>query len=56
LTSREQNKLTATQAQTVIAATILPQLHAIITTGQAWDPDIATHPRHRSPQADADHR
>jgi transposase len=43
LTSREQNKLTATQAQTVIAAAILRQLHAIITTALAWDPDIATH-------------
>jgi transposase len=43
LTSREQNKLTATQAQTVIAAAILRQLHAVTTTGRAWDPDIATH-------------
>jgi transposase len=43
LTSREKNKLTATQAQTVIAAAILRQLHAVITTGRAWDPDIATH-------------
>jgi transposase len=43
LTTREHNKLTATQAQTVIAAAILRQLHAIITTGRAWDPDIATH-------------
>jgi transposase len=43
LTSRETNKLTPTQAQTVIAAAILRQLHAVITTGQAWDPDIATH-------------
>ena len=43
LTSREQNKLTATQAQTVVAAAILRQLHAVTTTGQAWDPDIATH-------------
>jgi transposase len=42
LTSREQNKLTATQAQTIIAAAILRQLHAVITTGQAWDPIIAT--------------
>jgi transposase len=42
LTSREKNKLTATQAQTVIAAAILRQLHAVITTGRAWDPDIAT--------------
>ena len=43
LTSREHNKLTPTQAQTVIAAAILRQLHAIITTGQAWDPVTATH-------------
>ena len=32
-----------TQAQTVIAAAILRHLHAVITTGQAWDPVIATH-------------
>ena len=43
LTSREHNKLTPTQAQTVIAAAILRQLHAIITTGQAWDPVTAGH-------------
>jgi transposase len=43
LTSREQNKLRPTQAQTVIAAAILRQLHAVITTGKAWDPEIATH-------------
>jgi len=42
LTSREQNRLTATQAQAVIAAAILRQLHAVITTGQRWDPVIAT--------------
>ena len=35
LTSRDQNKLTPTQAQTVIAAAILRHLHAVITTGQA---------------------
>ena len=39
LTGREHNKLTPTQAQTVIAATILRHLHAVVTTGQAWDPD-----------------
>ena len=38
LTSREHNKLTPTQAQTVIAAAILRHLHAVVTTGQAWDP------------------
>ena len=43
LTTREHNKLTPTQAQTVIAAAILRHLHAVITTGQAWDPAIATH-------------
>jgi transposase len=43
LTSRESNKLTPTQAQSVIAAAILRHLHAVITTGQAWDPAIATH-------------
>ena len=43
LTSREHNKLKPTRAQTVIAAAILRHLHAVITTGRAWDPDIATH-------------
>ncbi len=42
LTGREHNRLTATQAQAVIAAAILRQLHAVITTGQRWDPVIAT--------------
>ena len=43
LTTREQNKLTPTQAQTVIAAAILRQLHAVVTTGQTRDPVIAAH-------------
>ena len=43
LTSREQNKLSPAQAQTVIAAAILRHLHAVITTGQAWDPVTAAH-------------
>ena len=43
LTSRENNKLTPTQAQAAIAAAILRQLHAVITTGRKWDPMIATH-------------
>ena len=42
LTTREHNKLTPTQAQTLIAAAILRHLHAVVTTGQAWDPQIAT--------------
>jgi transposase len=51
LTSREQNKLTPTQAQTVIAAAILRHLHAVITSGQAWDPVIATHGTRHNPAA-----
>lgn len=48
LTTREHNKLTPTQAQSVIAAAILRHLHAVITTGTVWDPLIATHGnRHR---------
>jgi transposase len=43
LTTREHNKLTVTQAQTVIAAAILRHLHVVVTTGRAWDPAIATH-------------
>ncbi len=51
LTSRGQNKLTPTQAQTIIAAAILRQLHAVITTGQAWDPATATHGTRREAAA-----
>jgi transposase len=43
LTSREKNKLTPTQAQSVIAAAVLRQLHAVIVTGNAWNPGIARH-------------
>ena len=43
LTSRQHNKLRPTQAQTVLAAAILRHLHAVITTGQTWNPAIATH-------------
>jgi transposase len=53
LSTREQNRLTVTQAQTVIAAAILRHLHAVITTGQAWDPDIATHGTRPQRQASA---
>jgi transposase len=48
LTTREHNKLTATQAQTVIAAAILRHLHAVVTTRTAWDPAIATYGNRRS--------
>jgi transposase len=43
LTTRETNKLKPTQAQAVIAAALLRHLHAVITTGRAWDPAIAQH-------------
>ncbi len=46
---RQTKKLTATQAQTVAAA-ILRQLCAVITTGQAWDPHVATHGTSRTQQ------
>ena len=49
LTTREQNRLSPTQAQTVIAAAILRHLQAVISTGRAWDPVIATHgTRHKT--------
>lgn len=50
LTTREHNKLTPTQAQAVLAAALLRHLHAVVTTGQRWDPDIAT--RGTRPRAD----
>ncbi|QIS22113.1 IS110 family transposase [Nocardia terpenica] len=43
LITREANRLTPTQAQAVIAAAILRQLHAVVTTGQPWNPHLATH-------------
>jgi transposase len=52
-TTTERNKLTPTQAQTVIAAAILRHLHAVIVTGQAWDPLAAAHATRRSPLATA---
>ena len=48
LTTREHNKLKPTQAQTVLAAAILRHLHAVVTTGQAWNPEIASRGTKRS--------
>ena len=48
LTTRATNPLTPTQAQTVIAAAILRQLHAVISTGRAWDPNLAAHGTRRA--------
>jgi len=41
LTAREKTKLKPTQAQTVIAAAILRQLYAMVTSGRAWDAHLA---------------
>jgi transposase len=41
LTGREHNKLSTGQAHAALAAALLRHLHAIITTGQRWDPAIA---------------
>ena len=41
LTSREHNPLSTGQAHAAIAAALLRHLHAVITTGQRWDPAIA---------------
>jgi len=49
LTSREHNKLCTGQAHAVIAAALLRQLHAVITTGQRWDAAIAAGGRKGQP-------
>jgi hypothetical protein len=41
-TGRANNKLTPTQARVAVAGSLLRQLHAVITTGTAWDPAIAS--------------
>jgi transposase len=41
LTGRAHNKLTTTQARVAVAGSLLRQLHAVLTTGTAWDPAIA---------------
>jgi transposase len=52
LTSRQTNRLKPTQAQIAVAAAILRQLYAVVTTGQAWDPHIAAG-RHGAPMVQA---
>jgi transposase len=49
LTTRENNRFKPTQAQAVIAAAILRHLHAVVTTGRAWDAQIATQGVKRQP-------
>ena len=41
LTGRPDRRLTDTQARAAVAGSLLRQLHAVITTGTAWDPTIA---------------
>lgn len=41
LTGRADNPLTDAQARTALAASLLRQLHAVLTRGVAWDPAIA---------------
>ncbi|MGI4896571.1 MAG: transposase [Janthinobacterium lividum] len=53
LTTRQTNGLTKTQAQAALAASLLRQLHAVVTTGRAWDPVIATHGTRRRELATA---
>ena len=42
LTGRADNKLTDAQARVAVAGSLLRQLHAVTTTGTAWDPGIAS--------------
>jgi transposase len=41
LTTRSDNKLSTTQAHVAVAASLLRQLHAVVTTKTAWDPALA---------------
>jgi transposase len=45
LTGRDHNKLSTGQAHAALAAALLRHLHAVITTGQRWDPAIAARGR-----------
>ncbi len=49
LTTRAEHPLKPTQAQAAVAAALLRQLHAIVTTGQVWDPAVAGHGTRRPP-------
>lgn len=55
LTGRTDNKLTPTQARVAVAGSLLRQLHAVLTTGTAWDPAIAagrtSHAKEAAPAA-----
>lgn len=42
LTGRAERPLTDAQARVAVAGSLLRQLHAVVTTGTAWNPSIAT--------------
>ena len=48
LIGREHNRLKPTQAQAAVAAALLRQLHAVITTARPWNAQIATHGTRRT--------
>ncbi len=41
LTGRTANPLTDAQARVAVAGSLLRQLFVVVTTGTAWNPDIA---------------
>jgi transposase len=49
LTGRAENKLTKNQARVAVAGSLLRQLHAVLATGNPWDPAIASGLRPQSP-------
>jgi transposase len=53
LTSQSRTSSPPPKPKTVIAAAILRHLHAVITSGQAWDPAIAAHGSRARPAAAA---
>lgn len=50
LVSRPQRRLTDPQARVAVAASLLRQLHAVVTTRTAWDPAIAAGLRTTDPE------
>ena len=51
LTGRPDRQLTDAQARVAVAGSLLRQLHAVITTGTAWDPAIAAGITHAGEEA-----
>jgi transposase len=52
LTGRTDNTLNDAQARIAVAGSLLRQLHAVVTTRTAWDPDIAAGLAHTQDQED----